>query len=706
MVRANNWKKVLVLMVVGVIGLTVVAQAEPKNVIFFIGDGMGPEQVKAAGMYAWGAAGTLSFESFPYNGELTTYSANASITDSAAASTALATGVKVDNGVISIAKPGDGSELETLLERFKAQGKSTGLVTTVYVTHATPAGFGAHEPDRNNYSQIANDYLTQTRPNVIYGGALYIGGAAGEGYTVVTNRAEMLAYYDAAPETMLSGQFDPGDMPYEADYDYDTGTIPRLSEMTDAALSILDNDTDGFFLMVEGGNIDHACHDNADKFADEVVEFANAVQEAIDWAAGRTDTLIIVCADHETGGLTVTGNNGQYEYPSVTWSSTGHTATNVPVYAWGENAELISGVMDNTEMFGVVTATFSPEASNPSPADGATSADINADLGWTAGAGAESHDVYFGTSTMPAFVQNQPETTYNPGTLVPNTTYYWAIDERDSGGGVTPGAVWSFTTAPVPGQASNPNPTDGATDIAAGVDLSWTAGSDATSHDVYFGTSDPPAFVQNQTGTTYDPGTLVNETTYYWRIDEVGPGGITTGTTVWSFTTESVPDAVADSDIPVKGTIGGSYLDTQDSDDIYETITERESGGKPSNRHSMLEHKWTINVVGGDTVTFYVEAHKTESQDGDDFVFAYSTDDSSYTDMITVTKTVDDNVAQSYVLPASTTGTVYIRVTDTDSTQGNRSLDTISIDHMYIKCTGVAVPDTEPPTPDDVGDRT
>ncbi|MHC4544218.1 MAG: alkaline phosphatase, partial [Planctomycetota bacterium] len=139
MVRANNWKKVLVLMVVGVIGLTVVAQAEPKNVIFFIGDGMGPEQVKAAGMYAWGAAGTLSFESFPYNGELTTYSANASITDSAAASTALATGVKVDNGVISIAKPGDGSELETLLERFKAQGKSTGLVTTVYVTHATPA---------------------------------------------------------------------------------------------------------------------------------------------------------------------------------------------------------------------------------------------------------------------------------------------------------------------------------------------------------------------------------------------------------------------------------------------------------------------------------------------------------------------------------------------------------------------------------------
>jgi len=101
MVRANNWKKVLVLMLVAVLGLNVVAQAEPKNVIFFVGDGMGPEHVKAGGMYAYGAAGTLSFESFSYNGELTTYSANASVTDSAAAATALATGIKVNNGVIS-----------------------------------------------------------------------------------------------------------------------------------------------------------------------------------------------------------------------------------------------------------------------------------------------------------------------------------------------------------------------------------------------------------------------------------------------------------------------------------------------------------------------------------------------------------------------------------------------------------------------------
>jgi hypothetical protein len=118
-----------------------------------------------------------------------------------------------------------------------------------------------------------------------------------------------------------------------------------------------------------------------------------------------------------------------------------------------------------------------------------------------------------------------------------NTTYYWRIDEVNAGG-TTTGTVWSFTTAAAPGQASSPSPADSATDVDVDANLSWSAGSGATSHDVYFGTSSPGTLQGNQTATTFNPGTMSNDTTYYWRIDEVNVGGTTTGT-VWSFTTES-----------------------------------------------------------------------------------------------------------------------------------------------------------------------
>jgi alkaline phosphatase len=527
---ANSSKQSLaILLVVAALCLSV-AQAEPKCVLFFIGDGMGFEHVRAGGMYAYGAAGTLCFESFPYQGEMTTHSADSAVTDSAAAGTALATGVKVNNGVVSMAYPGDHSELPTMLENAKAQGKSTGLVTTVFVTHATPATFGAHEPSRLNYAEIANDYLTQTRPNVIFGGCSYMSGAAAAGYTVVTNRSQLAAYYDAPPDTMLSGQFGSGGhMPYEADYDYDSGTIPRLSEMTSTALSILDNDPDGFFLMVEGGRIDHACHANASKFADEVVEFANAVQVGVDWATACGDALIIVTADHETGGLIVLGNNGPGIYPDVWWATMEHTATNVPIYAWGENAQGISGVMDNTELFAVVTAPNTPQATNPSPADGATGVDTDADLSWTPGAGAIAHDVYFGTDSADLVLvsSGQTEPTYDPGFMLNDVTYYWRIDEVGPGG-ITMGVVWSFTTESVsepvyrigtpvkiPFAGYVPKLTTGAESTvtpetaepesateaalsdtgakANGAVMSWVAGADAGSREPYLRKTSPTA---------------------------------------------------------------------------------------------------------------------------------------------------------------------------------------------------------------------
>jgi hypothetical protein len=183
------------------------------------------------------------------------------------------------------------------------------------------------------------------------------------------------------------------------------------------------------------------------------------------------------------------------------------------------------------------------QATNPNPSDGAADISLTAILSWTAGSDAASHDVYFGTSSPGAFRGNQSGTTFDPGILLPNTTYYWRIDEINAAG-TTTGVVWRFTTGsaslPPPGQATNPDPAHTATGISLTAILSWTAGSDAASHDVYFGTSSPGTFQGNQAGTTFNPGTLLSDTTYYWRIDEINASGTTTGV-VWRFTTSSAP---------------------------------------------------------------------------------------------------------------------------------------------------------------------
>jgi hypothetical protein len=185
----------------------------------------------------------------------------------------------------------------------------------------------------------------------------------------------------------------------------------------------------------------------------------------------------------------------------------------------------------------ILHASVNYNASDPHPADGAVDVDPDAVLSWSPGDFADSHDVYFGTSSPGTFQGNQTATTFDPGTMAAGTTYYWRIDEVGAYGTIT-GTIWSFTTmAP---QASNPNPPDGATGVSTTADLSWTADPGAASHDVYFGTTSPPPFIQNQTATTFDPGTMAYSTKYYWRIDEVGTYGTITGT-VWSFWTTISP---------------------------------------------------------------------------------------------------------------------------------------------------------------------
>ena len=218
------------------------------------------------------------------------------------------------------------------------------------------------------------------------------------------------------------------------------------------------------------------------------------------------------------------------------------TMPNSTTYYWRIDEKNALGTTTGV-VWSFTTAAPPGQATNPSPANGATDVSTTADLNWTTGSGATSHDVYFGTVSPPPFIKNQTGTTYDTGTMANSTTYYWRIDEKNPHQGSTTGVVWSFTTASPPGQATNPSPANGATGVSETADLSWTAGSGATSHDVYFGTVSPPPFIQNQTATTYDTGTMASSTTYYWRIDEKGAGGTTMGV-VWSFRT-TAPTFVA-----------------------------------------------------------------------------------------------------------------------------------------------------------------
>ncbi len=195
------------------------------------------------------------------------------------------------------------------------------------------------------------------------------------------------------------------------------------------------------------------------------------------------------------------------------------------------------------EVFGGAPPPGDPPgpASSPSPADGATDVGTGASLSWSAGVDTDSHYVYFGTDPSPdesEFVSEQAGTAYDPGVLLNSTTYYWRIDEVNDQG-TTVGPVWSFTTeaAPVPpGQASTPTPGDGATDVDIDADMSWIAGANADSHDVYL----DGVFQANTTATTHDPGTLLEGTSYSWRVDAVNAAGTTSGAT-WSFTTTPAP---------------------------------------------------------------------------------------------------------------------------------------------------------------------
>ncbi len=314
-----------------------------RNVILMIGDGMGVGQLTAAEIE--NGDDSLVITSLPYMSMVSTHSSSGYVTDSAAAATAIATGFKVRNGVISL--DADWQELRTVVEAAEELGFSTGLITNTRVTHATPASFMAHVSSRDNEAEIARQALDSGVDVLLGGGSFYFNRLSPEdaGYMVVESTEELLA----ATSGKVLGLFSTGYMSYESVRDPEKE--PSLAEMTAKAIELLGSDPDGFFLMVEGGRIDHASHDNDYENAiTETLSFDASVLVAINYASTRNDTLVIVTSDHETGGLSVLGGTESSGVVEYGWIDDYHTGNMVPVYAFGPRAVEVIAFSDNTDI--------------------------------------------------------------------------------------------------------------------------------------------------------------------------------------------------------------------------------------------------------------------------------------------------------------------------------------------------------------------
>nr|WP_231478699.1 alkaline phosphatase [Virgibacillus halodenitrificans] len=298
-----------------------------KNVIVMIGDGMGPSYPTAY-RYMKDDPSTPQMEKTVFDkhlvGMATTYADDPeeNITDSAAAATSMSAGIKTYNGAIAVDT--ERSEVETVLEAAKKKGKSTGLVATSQINHATPAAFGAHDESRRNYNEIADDYFDEMingehKVDIMLGGGTdyfdredrdLIEEFEEDGYNYVDDREEMLENEN----DKLLGLFAPVGLPKAIDGE----DSPSLEEMTTTALEQLSKNKDGFFLMVEGSQIDWAGHANDSVSAmSEMEDFAKAFETVIEFAKKDKHTQVVLTADHSTGGFSI-GRDGEYNmYPEV-----------------------------------------------------------------------------------------------------------------------------------------------------------------------------------------------------------------------------------------------------------------------------------------------------------------------------------------------------------------------------------------------------
>ncbi len=345
-------------------------QPPVKNVILLIGDGMGLAQISAA---LYSNNNKLALEQFTAIGLHKPTSANDLITDSAAGATAFSCGQKTYNGAIGV--NADTVPCYTILEEAEARGYATGLIATATIVHATPASFIAHQPMRILYEDIAEDILKTEVDLIIGGGKRYFDRREKDnldlyaklqekGYQVSDySREELRDIYLTGKRNFAYFTADKHPLPAVAGRDY----LPTALKMACAFLE--KRSSKGFFLMVEGSQIDWGGHANDGRLViEEMLDFDRAVAAALNYAKKDGQTLVIVTGDHESGGLALNPGSGMNAV-EARFTTNGHTAAMVPVFAYGPTESLFTGIYDNTEIYYKIKQSmgFTTETSSARP---------------------------------------------------------------------------------------------------------------------------------------------------------------------------------------------------------------------------------------------------------------------------------------------------------------------------------------------------
>ncbi|HOY21232.1 MAG TPA: alkaline phosphatase [Haliscomenobacter sp.] len=325
---------------------------KPKNIILMIGDGMGLSQISAA-MYS--NNNRLNIEQMPVLGFHKSYSYDDLVTDSAAGATAFACGIKTFNGAIGVDK--DTLGVKTILEEAEENGLATGLIATSTIVHATPAAFIAHVVSREQYEEIASDMIKTQVDLLIGGGKKYFDRRENDSRNLYEE------YQQKDYKVSDYSQEDMHDMRWDATSNLLYLTADKhplnvgagrdyLPYATRRSLEFLEKRSKdkGFFIMIEGSQIDWACHANDGKLAiKEALDFDRAIGEALNFARSRGNTLVIVTADHECGGMALNpGSKMNKIEPAFT--TINHTASMIPVFAYGPMAKQFAGIFENTSI--------------------------------------------------------------------------------------------------------------------------------------------------------------------------------------------------------------------------------------------------------------------------------------------------------------------------------------------------------------------